>query len=92
MTHAALPSAGPQKQIPFRRLVTEGSSDALMPMGGGRFRAGETSDEIAFPAVASDGVQELQVLSPPLPVAKFKRVVASTRSREELAAFVAARF
>ena len=74
------------------KLMAAGSSDALVPIGGGRFRAGETSAQIAFPAVASGGVQELHVLSPRLPVAKFKRVVAPTQTREELAAFVGAFF
>ena len=74
------------------KLMAGGSSDALVPTGGGRFRAGETSAQIAFPAVASGGVQELQVLSPPLPLAKFKRVIAPAQTREELAAFVGAFF
>lgn len=70
------------------KLMAGGSSDALVPIGGGRFRAGETSAQIAFPAVASGGVQELQVLSPPLPVSKFKRVVVPTLTQDELAVFV----
>ncbi len=70
------------------KLVAEGSSDALVPIGGGRFRVGESSAHLEFPAVASGGVQELHVLSPTLPTAKFKRVVVPTQTREELAAFV----
>ena len=70
------------------KLMAGGSSDALVPIGGGRFRAGETSAQIAFPAVASGGVQDLQVLSPPLPVSKFKRVVVPTLTQDELAVFV----
>ena len=74
------------------KLVAEGSSDALVPIGGGRFRVGESSAQIEFPAVASGGVQELHVLSPPLPAAKFKRVVVPTLTQEELAVFVGAFF
>jgi CubicO group peptidase (beta-lactamase class C family) len=74
------------------KLVAEGRSDALVPIGGGRFRVGESSAQIEFPVVATGGVQELHVLSPPLPVAKFKHVVSPTLSQEELVGFVGAFF
>ena len=74
------------------KLVAEDSPDALVPIGGGRFREGESSRQIEFPAVASVGVQELHVVSPTLGVTKFERVAAPTLNREELGAFVGAFF
>lgn len=74
------------------KLVAENGSEVLVPIGGGGFRKGETSDKIVFPTATSHGPQELHVLSPPLPPAKFKRVVASPQTREELAVFSGAYF
>ena len=81
-----------QISVKDNKLMAAGSSDALVPIGGGRFRVGESSAQIAFPGAASDGVQELHVLSPTLGAAKFKRVVAPTLNREELVAYVGAFF
>jgi CubicO group peptidase (beta-lactamase class C family) len=70
------------------KLVSEGSAAPLVPVGGGRFRVGESSAQIALPVVAAGEVQELHVLSPALGAAKLKRVVVPTPTREELAVFI----
>ena len=77
-----------QFSIEDGKLVEHGSSDPLIPIGGGRFRVGESSSQIVFPAaVTTGGVQELHVLSPTLGAGKFRRVMVPTQTREELAAF-----
>ena len=74
------------------KLMQTGAVDPWVPLGGGRFRAGETSSEIAFPTLAVGGaasagpVEELCILSPTLGRSTLKRLKSHAPSREELAA------
>lgn len=72
------------------KLLQTGVVDTWVPIGSGRFRAGETSSEVVFPALAVGGaaptapVEELHVISPTLGTTILKRLTPHAPSRDEL--------
>jgi hypothetical protein len=69
------------------KLTQEGSATALVPIGGGHFRLGESSDQIVLPQAAPGAVQELHVISATLGAERFGRVIVPAPTRDELATF-----
>ncbi len=64
------------------KLMEQGSSDTLVPLGGGRFRVGEQSTEFMFPPAVTGTPQELHASSSATAV--FRRVTAPSDSAADL--------
>jgi hypothetical protein len=68
------------------KLVTNASSDALVPLGGNRFRLGEQATELTFASSATGASLELH--APLLAPAVFTRVTAPSYSGADLKTYV----